>query len=121
MREKQSNGTNTERVKGMETRREFAKRVAKEISWSDVFKDPKDVSIETFWRLFSQIAFEGKGISALQYGEMKKAYFIGFSDCFKFMSDFANEMSEDKACEIFSKIAKESNEYIDSLLDRTLK
>jgi hypothetical protein len=103
-----------------ETRRKMAKEIASKISWADLAKKPGDISIETLWRIFAASIFKGE-VSATQYQETKKAYYCGFSECFRFMTDIASGLDENVACDIFSQLAKESNTYIDSLLDRTLK
>lgn len=104
----------------LEDKKKFAKEMASKISWADLAKNPGDITIETLWRIFAAMTFKEE-ISALQYQEMKKAYYCGFTECFRFMTDIASGLREDVACETFSRLAKEANVYIDSLLDRTLK
>lgn len=105
----------------METRKEFAKGISKKISWADIFTDPNKIKVEMFWRLYAEQIFKGVEVSTVQYQETKQAYFVGFSECFKIMTDISERFDENQASDILSDLARESNQYIDSLIDRTLK
>lgn len=105
----------------METRKDFAKAISKKINWADLIDDPKKIKVEIFWRFYSSQIFQGIDVSSVQYKETKQAYFVGFSECFRVMTDISERFDEDNASEILSSLAKESNEYIESLIDRTLK
>lgn len=96
--------TNEERLKR-------ARELASKIEWTDILK-PENVSIALFWSMFAKTALSGLDENSVQYREMRKVYICGFTECFKFMSDFAGNLTEDEACEVFSKIATESNGFI---------
>lgn len=99
-------------------RREFSQKMGK-TSWVKIFKDkPEEISAEMLWRLYVTHAYEGKDVSSVQYKETKKAFFIGFNECFKVLSDFASDLPEEKACEMLTKLAKELNEFVRSTLER---
>lgn len=102
-------------------KREFARQFAQKYGWTDLIKDPSKLTVEMIWRLYAENIFKGKEVSAIQYKETKQAFFVGFSECFRIMTDFASNLPEEQACSLFSNLAKESNVFIDSLIDRTLK
>ncbi len=102
----------------METRKEAVKRLAKSINWTDLCKKPGDVSIEMLWKIYSGSIFEGIEVSATQYSETKQAFFVGFSECFRFMTDISSGLEESVACDILSKLSREANGFINSVLDR---
>jgi len=85
-----------------------------DISWAKLL-DENRLSVETLWQLTANIIFDGKEISQTQHDQMRKAYFMGFSECFKVMTDFASDLSEDKACDFFSKIGLELNKFVDDV------
>jgi len=104
----------------METRSEFAKKVG-QMNWNDLIKDPSSISIEMLWLIYAQSVFVGKVVSRVQYAETKQAFFIGFNECFKFMSDMADRLPEDQACMVISNLAKESGNFMDNVLELKFK
>ena len=90
---------------------EFQKQVSK-ISYTD-FIDPKHISIENMWKLYVATSLVGKTYSRDQYQELQTAFCIGFIESFKLLTDIAAELPEDQACDMFSKIANESNRIAD--------
>lgn len=104
----------------METRKENIKRIANSMKWSDLCKKPGDISIEMLWKIYSGHIFEGIEISAAQYSETKQAFFVGFSECFRFMTDISSELEESVACKVLSRLNDEANIFVTSVLDRKL-
>ena len=93
----------------------------KELNLADLLGGPNKITVENMWRVFSHLLYQGKEISAVQYQETKQAYFIGFSECFKIMTDISEKFDEDEASKILTRLARESNEYIESALKRQTK
>lgn len=83
-----------------------------DISWTDLFK-AKQLTIEKLWTLTANIFFAGKQIPKIQHDKMRKAYYAGFAECFKVMSDFAGNLPEDQACDFFSQLSLEIDKFID--------
>lgn len=102
-------------------KREVAKQIAKTLTWPEIVGNIDNLKVEMTWRLYASHIFEGHDVSAVQYKETKQAYYVGFSECFKLMNDIAVKYDEDTASDILTRLCKESNDYIESLLDRTLK
>lgn len=102
-------------------KKEVAQEVAKKLNWADIVGDPNLLKVEMFWRLYAQNIFANQQVSAIQYKETKQAFFVGFSECFRVMTDISERYSEQDASDIITRLAEESNNYIDSLIDRTLK
>lgn len=99
-------------------KREFAKKVG-QMNITGMIP-PDQISIEAMWRIYAGVTFGQKEIGATQYQETKKAFVIGFMECFKIMSDVASGMSEEKACAFFSRLAKEGNDMIESYIENAL-
>lgn len=78
--------------------------------WNDILK-PEEVSIERMWLLFASIVLKDIDKNSVQYSEMRKAYFAGFTECFKIMTDYATNIEENKTIELFSRLANEGNEW----------
>lgn len=90
------------------------------ISWPSLTTTPEKVTIAFLWTVYSTHIFKNITVSAEQYSQTKQAFYVVFGECFKVMSDFAGELPEDKACDLFSAFAQESNAYMDSLIERKL-
>lgn len=101
--------------------RKHARELASKISWADIVGNIDNLKVEMLWRLYAQNVFGQNEVSAVQYKEMKQSYFCGFSECFRIMSDIADRYDENEANDILTRLCRESNEYIESLLDRTLR
>jgi hypothetical protein len=104
----------------METRKEFANRVAK-MNWNDLIDDPKKLSVEALWRLYAESVFSGVSVSRTQYAETKQAFFIGFGEAFKILSDMSERLEENEACSVLSKINNEVADFMSNVLDRKYK
>jgi hypothetical protein len=80
--------------------------MAQKISYTDIIK-LDNISIETMWRTYVAACLTGKTIPSDVYIEIKKAFTVGFIEAFKLTTDIAADLPEDKACELFTNIAKE--------------
>ncbi len=100
------------------SRKEEIKKSANAISWADL--NPKDISVEMLWKIYSGHIFVGIEVSAEQYSETKQAFFVGFSECFRFMTDISSGLEENDACAVLSKPAKETNVFLNSVMDRKI-
>lgn len=105
----------------MESKKEFAKEFARKINWADIIGNIDNLKVEMIWRLYAQNVFSGMEVSAIQYQETKQAFFCGFAECFRILSDVSERYDENQASDILSRLSKESNTFIESLVDRTLK
>jgi len=110
-----------QRPRPMSDVRKQASELAKKLNWSDIVGNIDNLKVEMLWRLYAGHIFDGLNISAEQYKETKQAYYVAFAECFKVMSDIADRYDENTASDILSRLCKESNAYIDSLINRTLK
>ncbi len=81
-----------------------------EINWTDLVSSDK-LTIETMWNLFVKLIMP-KDAPDIQIREMKKAFYAGFIECFKIMSDVSTDLSESDAVLLFEKINKEAQTYI---------
>jgi len=93
---------------------------AGKMSWVELVKDPTTITISVLWEMYARNIFTNVEVSSAQYSETKQAFYVGFSECFKLMSDIAGDLPEDKACEMFSRIAVESNTFLNSLIARKI-
>lgn len=86
-----------------------------DLKYTDLMK-PEEISIERCWKVFAAEIFKGRPISQTQHDEMKKAFYGGFSECFKIMSDVSEALPEDKACAVLDRLTREGNEYVERML-----
>jgi len=98
-------------------KREFAKKVG-QMNWNDLIDDIDKLTVENMWRMYAHNVFGGYTIGRTQYAETKQAYFIGFAEAFKLMSDMSERLPEDDACKFLSRINREIGDFIDAALDR---
>lgn len=98
---------------------EMAKTMGKKISYAQIFPDG-EVKVETLWQLFARFHFCNREVSTIAYQEVKKAFFIGFCECFRIMTDFAGDLPEERACQVFSAMGAELNAVIDQYVTRDL-
>jgi hypothetical protein len=96
-----------------------AKKLAGQISYADLFK-PGEFRIEKLWILFS-CAVLPDDVAAVQHDDMRKAFYAGFLECFKVMTDYASDLSEEDACKVLSSIADQVEEFLDGFTFKPLK
>jgi len=84
-----------------------------ELKYTDVMK-PEEISIEKCWKVFASLIFEGE-ISRLQYDEMRKSFYAGFTECFKIMNDLSTELTEDQAVQNLDRIRDEAREFYEQM------
>ena len=84
------------------------------INYTDIFKDPSKLDVETVWKICASNFFANKSISPTQYAEMRKAFYTGFIECFNIMSDFAVVIPEDDAAALYGRLVSECNKFFDS-------
>jgi len=75
----------------------------------------KDMSINLLWALFAQAVLP-LNASPLQQDEMRKAFFAGFIECFKVVTDYATALPEDDAAELLSRLNTEATEFVEKVL-----
>lgn len=73
---------------------------------------PEEITIDLVWGLYCHAVFDGKPIPVRQYFETKKAFYAGFSECFKIMNDIARDFSEEQAGAILQRIAEENQIFV---------
>jgi hypothetical protein len=95
-------------------------RIGQFFKYTDFFK-PNEISIDKCWQVVSSNFFKGKDISEVQKIEMKKAFYAGFTECFKIMNDISEVLSEDEACVVLDRINTEGHEFHDQLMKEFLK
>jgi hypothetical protein len=96
---------------------EAAKKIGS-MNWNDLLKDPSKLTIELLWRLYAEHTFKGVAVGRYQYAETKQAFFIGFNECFKIMSDMADRLSEEDACKVITRIHEEAADFMDNVIER---
>lgn len=75
--------------------------------YTDFFA-PEDLSLAKCWMVVSSALFKGKEVSQVQREEMEKAFYIGFTECFKIITDMSDELPEDKAAGVLDRLAGEA-------------
>jgi hypothetical protein len=85
----------------------------KEFSYLDTFK-PEDISVGKIWEILLALLFKGLVPSQVQHDEMRRAFYMGFTECFKVMNDLSNKLTEDQACDVLTRINKELMAFHDA-------
>lgn len=81
-------------------------------SYLDFFK-PEDIQLKKMWEVIARMLFP-KGASEIQYLEMRRAFYIGFTECFKIMSDVSDRMSEEEASKVLARLHNEVNSFFEN-------
>lgn len=74
--------------------------------------DPEKFSIDLVWQVFAK-AILPPDASRIQYVETKKAFYAGFLECFKVMTDYAGGLTESDACKLFNRLSAESHDFFE--------
>ena len=80
------------------------------VKYTDFMK-PEDISIENCWKVIAGALFKNENVSQVQHDEMRRTFYMGFTECFKIMNDLADVMSEAGAADILSKINDEATAF----------
>ena len=75
------------------------------------FFDPKDISIARCWAVVAVALFKDNPVSKVQHDEMRKTFYIGFTECFKIMTDLAGDLSEEEAANVLKRISDEASAF----------
>lgn len=75
---------------------------------------PADMSIALLWTAFAGYVLPADA-SPVQREEMKKAFFAGFTECFKVMNDYATELDEQAAVQLFTRLNNECIEFYERM------
>lgn len=89
------------------------------INYLDLFA-PEDIHIEKLWFVISKAMYKGQEVTQLQHDEMRKAFYIGFTECFKIMADLSDRLSEDQAAAVLSRLSDEARAFHDKEIGNIL-
>jgi len=84
------------------------------LKYTDVMK-PEDISVAHCWNTFAGFVLEPQH-SAIQRSEMRKAFYAGFSECFKITVDMATELTVEQSVAVLDRLSKECDEYVEKML-----
>ncbi len=82
----------------------------KDANYLDIFR-PEEISVDKIWDVVATMLFKNMQPSKIQHDEMKRAFFIGFTENFKLMTDVSDRLSEVQACNVLSRINNELNKF----------
>jgi hypothetical protein len=74
--------------------------------WPDIVK-PEDMSIAYLWTNFAGYVLPPEA-PPVQREEMRKAFFAGFTECFKVMNDYATGLPEAQAVGLLDRLNAEA-------------
>lgn len=83
------------------------------------FFDPKDIAISKCWMVISNVMFKdipAYPMSLEQRENLRKAFYVGFVECFKIVSDISTDLTEADACAVLSRISAEGNAFHDTTI-----
>lgn len=87
-----------------------------EFKYTDFF-DPKDLSIANCWMVIEGALRKKRDLRPAQIDDMKKAFYIGFTEAFKIITDLSEVLTEEHACDVLTRISKEANEFHDKTIE----
>lgn len=90
------------------------------LKYTDIFKDPSKISLELLWKIHSNQIFKGMKVSETQHQETKEAYCCGFTEAIKLMDDIANELDENQATNVLTKIYRDSNNFVNEMISKKI-
>jgi len=84
------------------------------LKYTDVMK-PEDISIAYLWILFAGQVLD-PGAPEMQRQEMRKAFYAGFVECFKVVTDLADELTEEQTVATLDRLQRESQEFFEEMM-----
>ncbi len=84
------------------------------LEYPEIF-DPKTFKVEHMWLMYARAVLP-RHVSQIQHDETRNAFYAGFLECFKMMSEFSSELEEDDACILFNRLSKEANEFFEEMV-----
>lgn len=70
-----------------------------------------EITVAKCWEALTKLLYHDRSISQIQHDEMRRAFFIGFSECFAIMTDLSDELTEDEAAKVLDRLATETNAF----------
>jgi hypothetical protein len=86
------------------------------LEYSDIF-DSKTFKVHQVWDMYAVLVLP-KDVSRVQYDETKKAFYAGFLECFKIMTDYASNLEEDDACQLFTRLNDEGMDFMKLMIEQ---
>jgi hypothetical protein len=83
------------------------------LDYSEILK-PEQFSIELLWKAYASAVIP-KSAPPIQFSETRLAFYAGFLECFKVVTDYASGLEEDEACKLLSAINDESRRFVKEL------
>lgn len=80
------------------------------LNYTDIMK-PEEISIEKIWLGLAAALFKNKPVSKLQHDEIRRIFYMGFTECFKIMLDLSLELPEDQTNKILTRLQNEAKEF----------
>lgn len=84
------------------------------MDYSDIFH-PNTFTVAMVWKMYASIVLP-KDVSRIQHDETRKAFYAGFLEGFKVMTDYAANLSEDDACLLFNRLMTEGTAFYDEMV-----
>jgi hypothetical protein len=78
--------------------------------FTDIVK-PDQLSVELIWTTISRLIFKGQEPSQVQHDEMRRAFYIGFTECFEIVSHLSEELEEDHASAVLTRLSNECHGF----------
>ena len=86
----------------------------KPLSYTDVMK-PADINIADLWANFAGHVLPADA-GATQRSEMRKAFYAGFCECFKIVTDLSSELGEKDAVAVLDRLNREAHAFYKAML-----
>lgn len=85
--------------------------------YSRIF-DPHQISIHSVWLLFKAVHLKNGTYSESQMEDLKVAFYAGFTECFKIVSDYAAGIEESEAMALLDRLCDEGSSWVDRMVKK---
>ncbi len=93
------------------------RELASKINYADLIQKG-NLTVANIWTILATFIYKDKQPPEIQRNEMRRTFYMGFTECFRIMTDAADAMSEDQASDFLTKISKEVNEFHEQEIKR---
>lgn len=79
------------------------------MKYTDFYK-PEEITVAKIWQVISAALFR-KPVPQIQQDEMRRTFYMGFTEAFKLMTDISEAFAEDQASRILARLHEEVNVF----------
>lgn len=85
------------------------------------FMKPEEITISKMWAVICAHLFKDRAVPSIQYEEMRRAFYMGFTEGFKVMVDVSERLSETDAAAVMTRLNDEAAAFHVSEIEKLKK